>query len=631
MTNPELKRNLLGALRAPAILINADPDLRRRRPCVEKRKNASTAAGRVRRTVEGAAGMKMNARGGARDDEDDALDGGETATRPLLPVSGVVRGDRDDEAQRPPHTDDAATLARGRARRNRALLTLFACVDLVANLAVSAPFPFLPRLLEDSGCSAVQRGLVFAALPLGVLVTSPLVPRVLWRVGPLPILTGSLATLAACLLWSLTAGPYDACAVDGGASDALPPCDPAATRRMTSVWALSRLVMGIGEAFVNVTCLCLITRHMPENMSRANGVLESAIGVGYMAGPAVGGWLYEVGTSPTLPTAATAATVATLIPFVAFVVHREDAGEVKDPRRVDDGDDEHSDGDADRGGRREVDARRVVARPLFLAPLSVLFALSVSFGVFPSILLPHWERSVGMDEGEVGSAYAGVSALYAVFSLVVGRIAENGPPGTLAGLAVGGSMACAFGHMCFAPAWPLAVGSFDAWRGRGWRGWTLRVLVGGTAYGVGSAFAFVPLLPLMQASASDLGPEYAEYIAGLFNGCYYLGELVGQLLGAQAVKVMGFDAFSTATAGLMAGSCALFLGVRAAVGVNHDPPLLSMFRADWRRRRRLSARRNAENAAAAEFVALVGEEEWEEEDERVEEEAEESARGERGA
>ena len=193
-------------------------------------------------------------------------------------------------------------------------------------------------------------------------------------------------------------------------------------------------------------------------------------------------------------------------------------------------------------------------------------------------------------------------------------------------------MACAFGHMCFAPAWPLAVGSFDAWRGRGWRGWTLRVLVGGTAYGVGSAFAFVPLLPLMQASASDLGPEYAEYIAGLFNGCYYLGELVGQLLGAQAVKVMGFDAFSTATAGLMAGSCALFLGVRAAVGVNHDPPLLSMFRADWRRRRRLSARRNAENAAAAaEFVALVGEEEWEEEDERVEEEAEESARGERRA
>ena len=136
----------------------------------------------------------------------------------------------------------------------------------------------------------------------------------------------------------------------------------------------------------------------------------------------------------------------------------------------------------------------------------------------------------------------------------------------------------------------------------------------------------------MQASVSDLGPEYAEYIAGLFNGCYYLGELLGQLLGAQAVKVMGFDAFSTATAGLMAGSCALFLGVRAAVWVNHNPPLLSMFRADWRRRRRLSARRNAENAAAAaEFVALVGEEEWEEEDERVEEEAEESARGERRA
>ena len=605
--------------------------------------------------------MATNARGDARDDEDDALDGGETATRPLLPgAAGVVRGERDDEAQRPPHPDDAlppsvlpdddaATLARGRARRNRALLALFACVDLVANLAVSAPFPFLPRLLEDSGCSAMQRGLVFAALPLGVLVTSPLVPRVLWRVGPLPILTGSLATLAACLLWSLTAGPYDACAVDGGAFDALPPCDPAATRRMTSVWALSRLVMGIGEAFVNVTCLCLITRHMPENMSRANGVLESAIGVGYMAGPAVGGWLYEVGKSPALPTAAVAATVAIQIPFVAFVVHREDAGEVKDPRRVNDGGDGDSRDpevlrsggsvpwrDAEGGGGRRVDARRIVARPLFLAAFLVLFALSVSFGVFPSTLPPHWERSLGMDEGQVGSAYAGVSALYAVFSLVVGPVAENGPPGTLAGLAVGGSLACAFGHLCFAPAWPLTVGPNSAWRGRGWRGWTLRVLIGGAAYGVGSAFAFVPLLPLMQASVRDLGPEYAEYIAGLFNGCYYLGELVGQLLGAQAVKEMGFDAFSTATAGLMAGSCALFLGVRAAVGVNQNPPLLSMFRADWRRRRRLSAQLNAEEAAAAaELAALVAEGEREEEEEREREEREEeeseSARGERRA
>jgi predicted MFS family arabinose efflux permease len=559
--------------------------------------------------------VAMNARGEARDAEDATLNGVEAASLPLLPGAGVVRGDREDKSHMPPRAfdalsppvlpeDDAAAFARGRERRNRALIGLFACVDLVTNLAESAPFPFLPRLLEDSGCSAMQRGLVFAALPLGVLVTSPLVPRVVWRVGPLPILVGSLFALAACLLWSLTAGPYDACAVDGGAFVALPPCDPSAARRTTAVWALSRLVMGIGEAFVNVTCLCLITRHMPESMARANGVLESAIGVGYMAGPAVGGWLYEVGKSPALPTAAVAATVATLIPVVAFVLHREDAGEVKDPRRVDGGGDGDSrDPEALRsgGGGVEVDTRRVVARPLFLAAALVLFALSVSLGVFPSTLSPEWERSLGMDEGEVGSAYAGISALYAVFTLAVGPVAEDGPPGTLAWIAAGGMLSCAFGHVCFAAAWPLAMGPFSAWREGGWRGWTLRVLVGGAAYGVGSAFAFVPLLPLMQESVADLGPEYAEYVAGLFNGCYYLGELVGQLLGAQAVKTMGFDAFSTAIAGLMVGSCALFLGTRAAVGPDQNPPLLSAIRADASRRDRVKAETVA---AAAELVSI---------------------------
>ena len=264
--------------------------------------------------------MAMNARGEARGAEDAALDGVEAASLPLLPGAGVVRGDREDESHRPPRAfdalsppvlpeDDAAAFTRGRARRNRALVSLFACVDLVTNLAESAPFPFLPKLLEDSGCSATQRGLVFAALPLGVLVTSPLVPRVVWRVGPLPTLVGSLFALAAYLLWSLTAGPYHACAVDGGAF-----------------------------------------------------------------------------------------------------------GDSRDPEALRSG-----------GGGVEVDARRVVARPLFLAAALVLFALSVSLGVFPSTLSPEWERSPGMDEGEVGSAYAGVSALHAVFTLAVGPSPRTGP------------------------------------------------------------------------------------------------------------------------------------------------------------------------------------------------------------
>ena len=89
--------------------------------------------------------------------------------------------------------------------------------------------------------------------------------------------------------------------------------------------------------------------------------------------------------------------------------------------------------------------------------------------------------------------------------------------------------------------------------------------MGAAAYGIGSAFAFVPLLPIMQASVADLGVESAEMTAGLFNGGYYLGELVGQLFGAQLVDLMGFPVASSCLAAALVASSAVFLAVRACV------------------------------------------------------------------
>jgi hypothetical protein len=67
-------------------------------------------------------------------------------------------------------------------------------------------------------------------------------------------------------------------------------------------------------------------------------------------------------------------------------------------------------------------------------------------------------------------------------------------------------------------------------------------------YGVGSAFAFVPLLPVMQSATFDgkgrSRPGADEHVAGVFNGCYYLGELVGQLFGVTLVAKMGWINFS---------------------------------------------------------------------------------------
>lgn len=139
--------------------------------------------------------------------EDDEEAGGQLEA-PLLLPEGALDDEEEDEGSSPraPATETGAECA----WRNRALIAVFALVDFTSNLAVSVVFPFLPMSLEEAGAGPYQRGIVFAALPFGVLIVSPLVPPLLWRVGPVPILTGSLALLAACLVaCAFWAGPSD--------------------------------------------------------------------------------------------------------------------------------------------------------------------------------------------------------------------------------------------------------------------------------------------------------------------------------------------------------------------------------------------------------------------------------------
>ena len=86
-------------------------------------------------------------------------------------------------------------------------------------------------------------------------------------------------------------------------------------------------------------------------------------------------------------------------------------------------------------------------------------------------------------------------------------------------------------------------------------------------YGVGSAFAFVPLLPLMQASVRNDGPKYADLANGLFVSCYFFGEMLGQLFGSSLVHELGYPAASTAWAFAIIASASGFVLVEFGAGL----------------------------------------------------------------
>jgi len=133
-----------------------------------------------------------------------------------------------------------------------------------------------------------------------------------------------------------------------------------------------------------------------------------------------------------------------LIPLVTAVVRRMDDGvAASKPRRTNGGASpsevgEEGDGDgvvaevaaaeAAEAAEEQEEARagagaasylQIITRPMFAGVLFLMFTLSVSFGVFPSTLPPHLQRTLHIDEGGVGSVYAGISALYALFTPLV--------------------------------------------------------------------------------------------------------------------------------------------------------------------------------------------------------------------
>ena len=134
------------------------------------------------------------------------------------------------------------------------------------------------------------------------------------------------------------------------------------------------------------------------------------LGVGYMVGPAMGGWLFVLGRGPRLPLLVNAVVVGCLIPLVGIVVRRfiprEDVPVQSDNNN---GDDDDNNNNNNNTNITQVNVRRIASRPLFLAVAMVLLTLSVSFGVFPPTLTPHLQRTLHISEGGVGSVYAVVA------------------------------------------------------------------------------------------------------------------------------------------------------------------------------------------------------------------------------
>ena len=171
----------------------------------------------------------------------------------------------------------------------RARLTVFLTI-LLDLVGFGMILPLLPFYAERFSATPVQIGLLFTSYSLTQLVFAPLLGRLSDRVGRRPILLASITgSVAAYLLFA--AAPNFA------------------------VLLAARSLAGVAAANYGIAQAYMADVSLPEERSKAMGLVGAAFGLGFVLGPALGGILAQAGDRAVPLTAAVLSGANLLVAF----------------------------------------------------------------------------------------------------------------------------------------------------------------------------------------------------------------------------------------------------------------------------------------------------------------------------
>jgi DHA1 family solute carrier family 18 vesicular amine transporter 1/2 len=364
--------------------------------------------------------------------------------------------------------------------------------------------PILPSLLGPAATEA-DAGLVLSVYAVAVLVALPFVGKWVDRVGNRsPLLLGSVALALSCLLFAR-----------GGSIELL---------------IAARALQGLAAAVSWTAGLTLVaSTHPPEERGVAFGQVLAVMGIGTLAGPAVGGWLFAVG-GPGAPFIF-AAVLSLLDGLARLLLIRDEA-----PASLADGP----------GPSRDLRAG------LRIFTLTFIGALALSW--FEPILPLRLSRIAGADPQSLGLLFGGAMLASSLLFPIVGRYTVT---------AAQRRAATTFGLLLSAAA------AFSL-------GWTTTVLGTGlalAALGVASTPLFsVALTELSALAAARSPPAYGSAFA-YQNFAYSVGLAVGPLLGGRiAVDIGAAGAAAVLSGPLLIGPLLLWALDRVQLPGAPDAP-----------------------------------------------------------
>jgi len=243
--------------------------------------------------------------------------------------------------------------------------------------------PLLPFYAETFGATGLLVGLLSASFSLMQFLFAPVWGRLSDRIGRRPvILIGLFGSFASYLIFGLA--------------------------RSLAVLFLARMCAGIAGANISTAQAFIADTTTPEHRAKGMGLVGAAFGLGFIFGPAVGGFLSQWGYA----TPAFFASALSLGNFCAAVFLLPESRPIAARRAAQ---------TAAPAGRLEA-LRRALARPHLPMLLLVYFIVIAAFSGFEATFALFSERRFSFTASTIGYVFAFVGIVLSVIQgTIVGR------------------------------------------------------------------------------------------------------------------------------------------------------------------------------------------------------------------
>jgi len=440
---------------------------------------------------------------------------------------------------------------------------------------------FFPTYAEDNNISGTISGLIFAAYPLGITITSAVGTDWMHRLGLKSCLVvGMINTTLFTFLF--------------GATPTL--CKRFGFGDQNQQWffLLFYFLGGLGGAVAETGCIMIANYRFRENSGAISASIGTVCGLGCMAGPPMGGILYDYGAYTGLTAFFFPFLVFSAVPFIILAAlpfalgpsfsdedmsasqqqQQQQRSEEREQMHNDeelngvppnDNDEGKNDDDDDDDGDTTTSATTSITKVMTKSRLVSLIAMGINGGLVssldPTLAYRLSSKPIDYSSTMVGLVFMVSSISYIVTSIPCGYIMDyyKGCSYVFKGVQAGGLLSL---FVCFMMLGPLQLRIFQSAFNNVPSAWIGMLLKGIGSTGNNAVY------PDLVIGIRGNDEKVHAMISGVWNAVYAVGWAIGPLYGGAVYQAFGFAGYATINA-IIALVCSSMLFLTSIPSVSH--------------------------------------------------------------